>query len=116
MARTNEYLDATKAELTLRRAEMHEMEFDVVDFLAPFDGLEDLFLMLQSDCVDECYAKMILRHRDTLQRLVYHRRHYCMAEKAPYWKEYCDSCLEDTEGGGYIMLEPQRLYVRRNRS
>lgn len=104
MARTNDYLDATKVELILRQVEMHGMEFDVIDFLAPFDGLEDLFLMFQSDYADEYYAKMILRHRDTLRRLVYHRRHYCMTEKAPYWEEDCDSSLEDTEGGGFAEI------------
>lgn len=45
---------------------------------------------------------MILRHRETLRRLVFHRRHRCMAEKAPYWEEYCDSSLEETEGGGFV--------------
>jgi len=101
IARRNDYLYATKAELVLRQAEMVEMEFDFVDFLAPFDGLEDLFLMFQSDYADKYYAEMILHHRDTLRRLVFHRRHYCMAEKAPYWEEYCDSSLEETEGGGF---------------
>lgn len=104
MALTNEHLDASKAELVLRQGEMHEMEYDMIDFLAPFNGLEDLFLMFQSDYADEYYAKMILRHRDTLRRLVYHRRHYCMAEKAPYWEEYCDSSMEDTEGGGFAEI------------
>jgi len=32
------------------------------------------------------------------------RGHYCMAEKAPYWEEYCDSSLEDTEGGGFAEI------------
>lgn len=84
VARTEVYLDATRVELVLRQAEMFEVEFDLLDFLAPFNGLEDLFLIFQSDYADECYAQMLLRHRDTLRRLVYHRRHYCMAEKAPY--------------------------------
>lgn len=104
MARKNDYVYATKAELVLRRAENDEMQHDVVDFLAPFDGLEDLFLMFDSDFADEYYAEMILRHRDTLRRLVFHRRQYCMAEKAPYWEEYCDSSLDETGGGGLAEL------------
>ncbi len=104
IARTNDYLYATKAELVLRQAEMVKMEFDFVDFLAPFDGLKDLFLMLQSNYADKYYAEMILHHRDTLRRLVFHRRHYCMAEKAPYWEEYCDSPLEEAQGGGFAEI------------
>jgi hypothetical protein len=101
MARTGVCLDATKVELVLRKVEMIEFEFDLVDFLLPFNRLEDLFLMFESDYADQCYAKMVLRYRNTLRRLVFHRRHYCMAEKAPYWEEYCDSSLEDTEGGAF---------------
>ena len=100
MARTDVYFDATKVELVLRRAEMEEIKFSIVDFLSPFNGLEDLFLMFDSDYAEKYYAEMILHHRDTLRRLVFHRRHYCMAEKAPYWQQYCDSSLEETEGGG----------------
>ena len=101
LARTNITLDATKVELTLRHSEIDGMESDMIDLLAPFKGLEDLFLLFDSDYADGYYAEMILRHGDTLRRLVYHRRHYCMAEKAPYWEEYCDSSLDDAEGGGF---------------
>lgn len=104
MALEDIHLDAIKVELVLREAEMYESEFDLIDFLAPFDGLEDLFLMFQSNYADQYYGEMILRHRDTLRRLVYHRRHYCLAEKAPYWEEYCDSSLEETEGGGFAEI------------
>ena len=101
LARTNITLDATKVELTLRHSEIDGMESDMIDLLAPFKGLEDLFLLFDSDYADGYYAEMILRHGDTLRRLVYHRRHYCMAEKAPYWEEYCDSSLDNAEGGGF---------------
>lgn len=102
MARTNQDLDASKAELVLRELEL--IELDVIDFLAPFDGLKDLFLMFESNDADQYYVTMILRHRDTLRRLVYHRRHYCVAKKSPYSQEYCDSSLEDTEGGGFAEI------------
>ena len=101
MARTNVSLQATNVELVLPRSEIHSLEFELIDFLAPFDSLENLFLMFESDYADECYAEMILHHRDTLRRLVFHRRYYCLDEKAPYWEEYCDSSLEETEGGGF---------------
>ena len=102
MARTNQYLNAAKAELVLSEDEM--IEFNVIDFLGPFDGLEDLFLMFESVDADQYYAQMILRHRDTLRRLVYHRRHYCVAKNSPYSQEYCDSSLEDTECGGFAEI------------
>ena len=101
MAQTDVALQATQVELVLRRSELIGMECEVIDFLAPFDSLKDLFLMFYSDYTNEYYFQMILRHRDTLRRLVYHRRHYCMADKAPYWQEYCDSSLEETEGDGF---------------
>lgn len=104
MTRTNVYLGATRVELVLCQPEMHEIEFDLVNFLPPFDRLEDLFLMFHSDFADECYAEMVLRHRGSLRRLIYHRRHYCMAEKAPYWEEYCDTPLQDTEDRGFIEI------------
>ncbi len=47
---------------------------------------------------------MILHHRDTLRRLVFHRRHYCIAEYTPYWEEYCDSPLEEAQGGGFAEI------------
>lgn len=99
MARTNAHFDATMVELVLRKAEMYKLEFDLIDFLVSLDSIEESFLMLQSGQADECYVQMILRRRDNLRGLVYRRRHYCMTEKAPYWEEYCDSSLEETEGG-----------------
>ena len=84
IARTNVYFDAIKVELVLCRVEIEEIKFNIIDFLAPFNGLKDLFLMFDSDYTNEYYAEMILHYRDTLRRLVFYRRHYCMAEKAPY--------------------------------
>lgn len=84
MIRTKVSLHATRVELVLSRQEMEEFEFEYVDFLAPFDALEDLFLMFDSDYEDENYIDTILHHRDTLRRLVFHRRHYCLDEEAPY--------------------------------
>ena len=88
---------------------MEHVEFEVIDFLAPFNGLQDLFLMFQSAYADEYYVQTILRYRGTLRRLVYHRRYFCMAEVGPYQEEYCDSSLEDTEGGRFadILRETQ---------
>ena len=45
MARTEVYLNATRVELVLRQAEIFEVEFDLLDFLAPLFGLKDLFLI-----------------------------------------------------------------------
>ena len=104
MARTDVPFHSIKVELVLRRAEMDGMEFDLIDFLAPFDRLQHLFVMFDSDYADEYYVEMILRHRDTLRKLVFHRRHYCLAEKAPYWEDYCDSSLDETEGGGLAKI------------
>ena len=101
IAITDIYLNAIKIELILRQAEIYHIEFDSVDSLAPFHGLEDLFLIFQSDYADKYYIKTILRYRDTLRRLVFYRRYYCKAEKAPYWEEYCDNPLDKTEGGGF---------------
>ena len=102
MVRTNISLHATQVELSLRHPEGIILDPGMVDFLALFDGLEKLFLMLDSDYTDNIYFEMILRHRDTLRRLVYHRRSYCLAEKAPYWEEYCDDSLEkEREGDGF---------------
>lgn len=101
MARTNVALHATQVELALPLAAFVGWEDDVdkVDFLAPFHSLEDLFLMFDTNYANECYVEMILRHQETLRRLVYHKRHYCLDPKAPYWKEYCDSSYYKNEGG-----------------
>ena len=66
--------------------------------------------MFYSDYRNRFYFQMILRHRHTLRRLVYHRREYCLAEKAPYWEEYCDSSLgEDGSDGVAIILQETKL-------
>lgn len=101
MVRTNVCLHATQIELSLRRAEGIEQELEMVDFLAPFSSLEEVFLMFDSDYNDSFYVEMVLRHRETLRRLVYHRRSYCLAEKAPYYEEYCDDSLEEGQGDGF---------------
>ncbi len=49
MAQMNMALEATKVELSLPRTQDFGMDPDGVDFLAPFDGLEDLFLMFNAD-------------------------------------------------------------------
>ncbi|KAL9045961.1 MAG: hypothetical protein Q9214_001091 [Letrouitia sp. 1 TL-2023] len=100
IARRNVQLHATKAELVLGQAEMDNTIYDIVEFLAPFDSLKDLYLLFQSEYTDECYFEMILHYRDTLRRLVYHRRHYCLTETAPYWEEFCDSPLDKTKSSG----------------
>lgn len=99
MARTNISLHATRVELSLRGT-----GFDIIDFLAPFDSPETLFLMFDADYADRYYAEMILRHQATLRRLVYHRRHYCLTENSPYWEEHCDSPLEETKGHGLVQM------------
>ncbi|MCJ1271703.1 hypothetical protein MMC22_011608 [Lobaria immixta] len=91
MARTKVSLHVTKVELVLPRQEIDEFKSKYVDFLAPFDALEDLFLMFDSNYADKTYINTILHHRDTLRRLVFHRRYYLLAEEAPYWEEFCDS-------------------------
>ena len=100
MALTNVPLQVTKVELIIGRPETDGIDLDFIDFLAPFRGLEDLFIMFDADYADEHYTETILPHRDTLRRLVFHRRHYCLAENSPYWEEYCDSSLDEMEGGG----------------
>lgn len=101
MAQTSISLQATKAYLILARSERDRIGPKTIDFLAPFDSLEDLFLEFQAQYANWCYVEMVLHHRDTLRRLVYRRRHYCMGEKAPYYEEYCDSSLEKREDGGF---------------
>lgn len=78
---------------------MDGIDLDFNDFLAPFDGLEGLFIMLESDYANVCYTKMILWHRNDLRGLIFHRHHYCLDEKSPYWEEYCDSPLGE---GGFL--------------
>ena len=109
MARKDVSLQATKIELVLPRSEMEEFEINSVDFLAPFDALEDLFLMFESDSSDGNYIDAILHHRSTLRRLVFHRRHFCMAEKAPCFEEFCDSPTDEMKDGGFakILLESE---------
>lgn len=86
------------------------MKDNVTDFFAPFDSLKELFLMFDSDFPNEHYFRRILRHRDTLRRLVYQKRGYCMAVKSPYWQEYCDSSFEETDGNGLAdVLRETRL-------
>lgn len=97
MVRTNVSFQATKVELTLHHSEIDGLEWDVTHFLVPFDSLEDLFLMFDADYADRYYAEHILHHRDTLRRLVYHRRRFCLDDKSPYREEYCDSTLEEME-------------------
>jgi len=97
MIRTNISFQATKVELVLDHSEIEGLEWDVVHFLAPFKNLENLFLMFDADYADSNYAELILRHRDTLRRLVYHRRQICQDETAPYSNEYCDSSPEEIE-------------------
>jgi len=97
MVRTNISFQATKVELVLGHSEIEGWESDVVHFLAPFENLENLFLMFDADYADSNDAELILRHRDTLRRLVYHRRQFCQDEKAPYSNEYCDSSPEEIE-------------------
>ena len=76
IAQTNIRLQATKVELLVRRPDIDRIDLDFIDFLAPFEGLEDLFVMFESDYADIRYANTILRHRDTLRRLVFHKRYY----------------------------------------
>lgn len=105
LVRTNIFLHATQVELSvLGRPESFISDLQLVDFLAPFDSLEQLFLMFDSDYADIHYVEMILRHRDTLRRLVYHRRTYCLAEKAPYWEEYRDSSQEGESCDGFASI------------
>ena len=96
LAGRNNHLHATKAELALPEAEMDLRELHAIDFLAPFTGLEDLFLMFESDFADTIYIDMILRHRGKLRSLVYHKRYLCTDEL--YEEEYRDSSLLDSEG------------------
>lgn len=98
MAQTNLSLHVTRVELVLRHSELTGMEYNVIGFLAPFNGLKDLFLLFDCGYANEYYAKAILYHRDTLRRVVFHRRHFCIAVKAPYSQQYCDSSLEGSEG------------------
>jgi len=97
IVRTNMSFQATKVELVLDYSEIEGWEWDVVHFLAPFKDLENLFLMFDADYADSNDAELILRYRDTLRRLVYHRRQFCQDKKAPYSNEYCDSSPEEIE-------------------
>ena len=72
-------LEAGRVELVIDSPEMDDPHPDPVhDFLAVFWTLEDLFLLFDTEFADWCYVKMILQHRDTLRRLVYHRRQCCL--------------------------------------
>ena len=63
------------------------------DFLASFDSLKDLFIMFEARSTDRYHGESILRHRNTLRRLVYHRRFYCSDRRSPYHREWRDYSL-----------------------
>ena len=95
---------ATKVELTSRQVDHGQEDFHEIDILAPFNHLEDVFLMIHADWVDDCYLSMILRHQDTVRRLVYHRQHYDSEEESPYSNEYCDSSLDPKSSASFANL------------
>lgn len=56
----------------------------MVDFLAPFNGFKDLFLIFDFDFANKYYIEMILRYRDILRRLVFYKRQYYIIKKTLY--------------------------------
>ncbi len=105
MARTNVSLQATRVELVLNYTRFPHTKNDPIDFLTPFNGLEDLFLMFGFDFGDSCYMEMILRHQNTLRRLVYHRRDYCWyREESPNLDEYSDISLEEDPTSSFAKI------------
>ena len=87
-------LEATTKELSLPPTGTDVGSFEEsIDFLAPFHNLKDLFLMFESLYIDSYYGEMIQRHQDTLRRLIYQRRNYCIDEASPYFEEYNDVSL-----------------------
>lgn len=98
-------LQAIRAELVLNSPGLDGMSDQFIDFVAPFRSLEDLYVLFESLYADQYYVDSIYAHRSTLRRLVYHRRQYCLEEKAPYFEEYCDNPLEEVSGLEKILQE-----------
>lgn len=109
MVKTALRAEVTKLELVLIYADMELTTEELFLFLAPFACLEDLFVLFEPPFADSCYVEPILKSRETLQRLVYHRRDYCLANKSPYFEEFCDSNLDETESGFPKLLRETRL-------
>lgn len=86
IAQANVSLQATKVELLLPRLEINGIESDIIDFLALFNSLENLFLIFKSNYANKYYTEIISYYRDTLRRLVYYRRYFYIAEKVLYWE------------------------------
>jgi len=105
MALRNIPLQVIRAELLMSSPGLDGMTDEFIDFLAPFRSLEDLFVLFESFYADQEYVGSIYAHRSTLRRLVYHRRQYCLEEKAPYFEEYCDNSLEEVSGLEKILQE-----------
>ena len=93
IAQTRNALNVTKLELVINFATKFPWLLQKTNFLGPFEGLKDLFLLFQSCYSDTYHAERILRHRNTLRRLVYHRRHYCETKGKPYTDQFCDQPL-----------------------
>ena len=110
MALTGLCIDATKVELVLREVHFPEWtSLTMVDFLSPFNSLEDLFIMFESDFNNKPYYKMILRHRETLRRLVYHRRNYAHEDTIPCHGGYYDVPLRPQDGEFAHILHETKL-------
>ncbi|KAG8525369.1 uncharacterized protein KY384_009013 [Bacidia gigantensis] len=69
-----------------------------IDFFAPFDTLCDLFLTVEScSSRHDCLVDSILKRRNTLRRLVYHKRN------TPYQEEFHDAKLSEPGAWVYIL-------------
>ena len=110
MAQISLPLQAKKVELALR-CPYAGVENHSIDILAPFICLKDLFVMLEAAFNDRFYLESILRHQNTLQRLVYHRRNYEMHDgDSPYFEEWFDvSSIDEREGRLAHLLRQNKL-------
>ncbi|KAI9891670.1 MAG: hypothetical protein M1814_002605 [Vezdaea aestivalis] len=86
---------ATKVELVVQPSFYATLLKNVtLDFLTIFTDLEDLFFTSDFRIIDTTEPDALLRHKQTLKRLVLHRRHVCEDQWPPDYQSYCDSPLE----------------------
>ena len=109
MAQENKLFKATNVELMLDTPDIDDMRGRFTDFLASFANLEDLFLLFEAPFADDYYINSILRHRETLRRLIYHRRRSYLAGNPRITDTFCDCCLDRGDGGLSRVLRENRL-------
>ena len=93
---TGRQICASQVELVLPKPFLNQHTHLYIDFIATFERLEDFFLMYESYFTDKHYVEAIVHHRQSLKRLVYHRRHKAALNKLDY---YCDTATSALSPG-----------------